>query len=376
MKYVKMKTLCEIVRVKEETAMELSYGKKELEQIAKLYGIKGAYKMKKAELTEALLEAIPQKMPQILPMLDEEDIIKFEALLGKNKVLENEEEVEGYYNLMELELVQVREANEKIELVVAELVKDAYKKIDMTPIMKEIRTHSSIRKYVISVLNLYGAVKLSWAKELYNRSNSDSINELELAQFVKTDMRLMCQCKIIEEYIVEETIYALDKTNFKDFIEAITERGYYIPSEALLEAMYDERYYESSIPIEKLKAYLRKTYMVEEALIEEIIIAITMIARVDCDRSGKTTEIILEEIANLGVEFTNLAEVNEMAKHIISITGGTRKWINKGFTNQELSPHTFDEKTGQKIKVIDIGRNAPCPCGSGKKYKKCCANKQ
>ncbi len=23
-----------------------------------------------------------------------------------------------------------------------------------------------------------------------------------------------------------------------------------------------------------------------------------------------------------------------------------------------------------------VGRNAPCPCGSGKKYKHCCANKQ
>ncbi|MED4986482.1 SEC-C metal-binding domain-containing protein, partial [Geobacillus stearothermophilus] len=23
-----------------------------------------------------------------------------------------------------------------------------------------------------------------------------------------------------------------------------------------------------------------------------------------------------------------------------------------------------------------IGRNDPCPCGSGKKYKKCCMNKQ
>ncbi len=22
-----------------------------------------------------------------------------------------------------------------------------------------------------------------------------------------------------------------------------------------------------------------------------------------------------------------------------------------------------------------VGRNAPCPCGSGKKYKRCCANK-
>ncbi len=23
----------------------------------------------------------------------------------------------------------------------------------------------------------------------------------------------------------------------------------------------------------------------------------------------------------------------------------------------------------------EVGRNDPCPCGSGKKYKKCCANK-
>jgi hypothetical protein len=26
------------------------------------------------------------------------------------------------------------------------------------------------------------------------------------------------------------------------------------------------------------------------------------------------------------------------------------------------------------MKIIDIGRNDPCPCGSGKKFKKCCIN--
>lgn len=30
----------------------------------------------------------------------------------------------------------------------------------------------------------------------------------------------------------------------------------------------------------------------------------------------------------------------------------------------------------QVIKQVKIGRNAPCPCGSGKKYKKCCLNKE
>ena len=29
----------------------------------------------------------------------------------------------------------------------------------------------------------------------------------------------------------------------------------------------------------------------------------------------------------------------------------------------------------QKANNIKCGRNEPCPCGSGKKYKKCCLNK-
>jgi Predicted metal-binding protein related to the C-terminal domain of SecA len=37
-------------------------------------------------------------------------------------------------------------------------------------------------------------------------------------------------------------------------------------------------------------------------------------------------------------------------------------------------PYSFLEKVAKKvpIKVVKIGRNDPCPCGSGKKYKKCC----
>ena len=31
----------------------------------------------------------------------------------------------------------------------------------------------------------------------------------------------------------------------------------------------------------------------------------------------------------------------------------------------------LDPKTGP-VKVEKVGRNDPCPCGSGKKFKKCC----
>ena len=28
-----------------------------------------------------------------------------------------------------------------------------------------------------------------------------------------------------------------------------------------------------------------------------------------------------------------------------------------------------------QVAIVKVGRNEPCPCGSGKKYKKCCINK-
>lgn len=352
--------------------MELAYGKKELEQIAKLYGIKGAYKLKKAELVEALLEAIPNKMPEILPMLDEKDLTLFEGLFDRDKEVKANEVIDVYYNLMELELVQFIENKQGSKLCVAPVIKEAYKNIDMTTVMPEIKRNSQLREYIISALNLYGVVKVDWAVALFNKYYEPATNAQEITDFVKKDMRLACQSKIMEDYIVEETIYALDKTNFKDFVAATIDRDYFIPSKELLEKVNDEAYYEPNLNVERLKSHLLKAYGISGEKAEELVVAISMIARVDCDRTGKTMEIIIEEVANLGIEFESLAEINEIIKYIVPVINHTRKWINKGFTPAEVSPHTFDERTGQKVKVLDIGRNAPCPCGSGKKYKKCC----
>lgn len=40
------------------------------------------------------------------------------------------------------------------------------------------------------------------------------------------------------------------------------------------------------------------------------------------------------------------------------------------------NPHPTVEPTEQVIRGDKIGRNDPCPCGSGKKYKKCCLLKE
>lgn len=73
----------------------------------------------------------------------------------------------------------------------------------------------------------------------------------------------------------------------------------------------------------------------------------------------------------------------------MELANNTRIWENNGHTPNEIfekyeKPHLrplpdkpFKFRSNESvIKKEKIGRNDPCPCGSGKKYKKCCFGKE
>lgn len=69
----------------------------------------------------------------------------------------------------------------------------------------------------------------------------------------------------------------------------------------------------------------------------------------------------------------------------MELANNTRIWKNNGHTPNEIfgkyekpnlrplpdKPFRF----GEGVRKEKTGRNDPCPCGSGKKYKKCCLDK-
>ena len=75
---------------------------------------------------------------------------------------------------------------------------------------------------------------------------------------------------------------------------------------------------------------------------------------------------------NGNVDFSVAGDLEE-----VEIQLGLRK------KRETPQPHYFYTELEEPSSIIDnrkvkkkkIGRNAPCPCGSGKKYKKCCLNK-
>lgn len=77
-------------------------------------------------------------------------------------------------------------------------------------------------------------------------------------------------------------------------------------------------------------------------------------------------------------KFQNAQEVKDLMDKVIALMNNTREWFLKGYTSLELRSDgkrtipLSDMKINQAKKAGKVGRNELCPCGSGKKYKKCC----
>ena len=70
----------------------------------------------------------------------------------------------------------------------------------------------------------------------------------------------------------------------------------------------------------------------------------------------------------------NEAHFMKVVDLLMNMSNALPTWTNNGWAPNEL----HEAQTGQKLfynedgSVKKVGRNDPCPCGSGKKYKKCC----
>ncbi|OGS08006.1 MAG: hypothetical protein A2270_01775 [Elusimicrobia bacterium RIFOXYA12_FULL_51_18] len=106
-------------------------------------------------------------------------------------------------------------------------------------------------------------------------------------------------------------------------------------------------------------------------------------AKIEKPHAQKTDDELVEELNKISPEILSQAKNPQMRKLVIDLY---RKMLVEGVdVNNEkevgkwLKKHPEVANGGdvQKVETVKragpkVGRNEPCPCGSGKKYKKCC----
>ncbi len=173
------------------------------------------------------------------------------------------------------------------------------------------------------------------------------------------------------ENIVKMDIYN-DKEYYEFLLSATKNKPYYHISAEQLKNYSDSAYYEKNQEYIKLYSYLKKSFNKSDEILNNLLCDIAIFSRKYTDVTGMMnilkTKIVIPK---------NPKHFKIIDSLLVKITNNTPKWMNRGYspsyihTGEKQKDSEFSHLQEDPVTSSKIGRNDFCPCGSGKKYKKC-----
>lgn len=202
-----------------------------------------------------------------------------------------------------------------------------------------------IKKYIIALTNLYGIVPIDKVVEIYNMQNEEQISFGDVEAYYYEDLSKH-YVYAHKNHFVHETI--MEFNDFESVLRKKADKPYYIPNQEELFKYSDPNYYEKPKQYHDLCKYSRKHFFAGD---------------------DERAELLCENIMWKCRDDFNIQEVFDLF-NTFEVNFKDEKQVNVVMQNEPFDFDATDMKTGKKV-----GRNDPCPCGSGKKYKKCCLGK-
>lgn len=246
-----------------------------------------------------------------------------------------------------------------------------------------------ILDYIRATTNLYGIVPLEKIVEIYNQQNDDQIEIEDVEPYLDKDLS-KSYVYAHDDYFVHETIAAFDEFDLMQAKKG--KKPYYVPDKDELLKYADMSYYEKPKQYHDLHKYIKKNFFPND---EEKAVMLCQNIRWACVVDGPNIQEVFDHFNTAGVNFKDENHVNEVLPMVMELANNVRLWENNGHTPHEIfekfeKPNLRPLPAGgfpgfgnrPNLSVIPggasekIGRNDPCPCGSGKKYKKCCLGKE
>lgn len=252
----------------------------------------------------------------------------------------------------------------KKTILMPEEIKAFIGKYNADPRKKKREDSDMLIEYASAAVGLYGAVRFDKLTALLNSYAGSDFDE----EYVKSLYAEYAE-KI---YVVADGEFLIHpwarKTPQMLKIKASNNEEAYIPDKEEFLRYSDFNYYEQNDGIERMRKYISSEYSYLED--KEIVALLSDLHDMAMGFSKCPSLSYLCE--DNGIEFEDEDEERSFRREFLAnVVDYTRLWTNKGFTNIELDKSAAS-MSEVRVKPQKIGRNDPCPCGSGKKYKKCC----
>lgn len=393
------------------------YKKDELKVFADDIGLTKLSKLKKAELVELVAARLldPDVMFCRMSIFDDRAIGIFEKGIGKfYRYTDEERETVDILNEMELAAVGRDDAGEDI-LFVFDEVAEVWQGVKNEKFDAYRKRASWVWKCLYWTEEMYGYTPIENFLDVINvkkelRMTADELIEI----FDHFPLDQLWTVRLDDIFL--STIYAPDPDRLYDLRVRQQGKDYYIPTVAEVEELFDTCALLSTPAYQEMKKYMTKNLHVAETETEGILLDLWDMLSTE-DDFHESLQWFMEQF-----EFSNDKQAGDILNLFMPLSNNTRMIANKGHTPSELSGRVkfgpgnmpvitagsslaagmlaeaapeirkmgfgLDlESNAANIPVMDLPNgldgpvkmsqkkvypNDPCPCGSGKKFKKCC----
>ncbi|MEG1993690.1 MAG: SEC-C metal-binding domain-containing protein, partial [Oscillospiraceae bacterium] len=344
----------------------LSKNKKALSDIGKEYKIEKLSTLKKAEIVEKLEKLIPEKLSENVKLFGK-DIDKVIPLLEIEKVA-NCKKTKGINitELIRLGLVYSYTENNEVYITMPE---EILEKLNEN---KSSFNKETAQKFIKGIISIYGAYSINSLVMSYNSFTGESLSASEVEKIAKALKTL----SIKNEFIFDKAFAKNEKKQFENMLENLKKGLFFKASFEDIMAYSDEYYYEETAELTHLKKFVTEYVTGKKDITDQIIATIVHDHRRSARYSIENyTNVFLEN----GYGFRAISTESKVVTLLVEAINTVRMWAYSGYTVLEikkikLSEMSKNKQIRAKIPLVSekIGRNDPCPCGSGQKYKKCC----
>ncbi|BBI31228.1 YecA family protein [Cohnella abietis] len=356
------------------------FSKASLLTVAKNYELSGRSKMNKQELVDSLFETVTDvsELESVLIITEEKGWDLFQSLVNTPYVQEETFNPGMYLFLLERSLLFSFYYEDKLYYTIPEEIKETYKQLLQGTFLEARDRYQLINQYVTASSNLYGACKLDKVVEIFNAQNEKQLDQKEFIHFYSMASSKHQQWYLYQGYIFSNDFESDDQDeDLEAHLERTKHKPYYTPPKAEFLKHADSGYYRKTAQLDNLKAFILKNMCKDKQLVEVLMDDIQLVCSMERPMSD-----VINELERRNIIFDNQGQVQAIMPLIIDVYNNTRIWSNNGYTPAELG--AISGKTTPKFspaipkfstatpKPSKIGRNDPCTCGSGKKYKKCC----
>ena len=364
----------------------LSYKKEDLEEKAKEFNITCSGSTKE-ELAEEIAKYVltPEGMREIFLQADEWEADAFEKILDKKCFLATEEDW--------LKLGWLSDAGYVVSYSDhhAEVPKDVislYKKINTPEFNKLCRQVSWMRSCQTMLGFIYAIAPLKIVYRMYRRRPDYKVSYDEFLEILKQVPENDNMCIVRGDKMIFKTV--LQENLYERIEEYQGDREFYMPSPEEVLDYAKHGYPSEDLAYKKLENFLSEELHQNTVQVAELMYIVFKEFSMD----GMLSDI-MEEFNNRNVVFDSEKQTEEFAAIMMNVNNNTRMLDFRGYTPNEIARMSRPEASSRVMpSMVPMGSmastpsfipsnaatkkiypNDPCPCGSGKKYKKCCGRK-